>query len=147
VRLTTEVRQAVARSRARLELELTIAKPGDELGYVIVNEGDSPLLFGAGYGFAQRKAWLWRSRSIGMAFAAWGKRLSPGERSTTMSAHVPADFEPGRYRLTTSVTVLHADGSPARRSAAPRQIQVSRKFALAPRPRAERRAEGQSALR
>jgi hypothetical protein len=147
VRLTTTIRQVVARPRARLDLELTIAKPGGELNYVIVNEGDSPLLFGAGYGFERRKAVRWRSRRTGMVFAAWGKRLAPGMSSTSMSAHVPADFEPGRYRLITSLTLLHPDGSPVRSSEGTKQIRVLRKFALAARASADRRAEGESAFR
>ena len=71
-----------------------------------------------------------------MVFAAWGKRLAPGMSSTSTSAHVPADFEPGRYRLITSLTLLHPDGSPVRSSEGTKQIRVLRKFALAARGRA-----------
>jgi hypothetical protein len=120
----------VARPRARLDLESAITKPGEDLVYVIVNDGESPLLFGPDYGFEQRKTALWRPRPTGMAFAAWGKSLSPGLSSTKMSAHLPADFQPGRYRLITSLTVLQADGSPVRGPAGPKQIRVSRKFNL-----------------
>jgi hypothetical protein len=42
--------------RARLDVGGEVAVSGGELPYVIANEGDVPLLFGAGYGFEEAPA-------------------------------------------------------------------------------------------
>lgn len=118
----------VSRPRARLVLERKTVVPGGELSYVIVNNGKTPLLFGAGYGFERRTVGVWRPRPTARAFAAWGRQVSPTEISTPMVARVPPDFEPGPYRLTTNLTVLHADGSPVRKAERPVNIAISCAF-------------------
>ena len=115
----------------RLQLRDKVGTPGGELPYTIVNEGRLPLMFGAGYGFEKRTAVVWRRLHISQAFAAWGQRVLPGTRTRAMSAHVPRDFRPGRYRLTTSLTVLDADGSPVRRHGRPVNVAISCTFLIA----------------
>jgi hypothetical protein len=104
--------------------------PGGELAYIIVNDGRRPLLFGAGYGFEKRTALVWRALHFSQAFAAWGAQVLPGERTREMLASVPRDFRSGRYRLTTSLTVLDADGTPVRRDGRPVNVGVSRTFVI-----------------
>jgi hypothetical protein len=46
-----------------------------------------------------------------------------------MSADVPEGFRPGRYRLTTTVTLINAEGLPVRdRNAWPVNVKISRTF-------------------
>lgn len=116
----------------RLELRDKVVTPGGELRYAIVNEGMRPLMFGAGYGFEKRTALGWRRLRTLQAFAAWGQRVLAGTRTREMSALVPRDFRPGRYRLTTGLPVLDADGSPVRRHGRPVvSVAISCTFVIA----------------
>jgi hypothetical protein len=104
--------------------------PGGELPYIIVNEGRRPLLFGAGYGLEKRTVLVWRPLHISQAFAAWGAQVFPGTRTREMLARVPRDFRPGRYRLTTSLTVLDPNGLPVRRRGRPVNLGISGAFVI-----------------
>jgi hypothetical protein len=118
----------------RLELRDKVVTPGGELPYTIVNEERLPLMFGAGYGFEKRTVLVWRPLHIPQSFAAWGQRALPQTRTREMSAHVPRDLRPGRYRLTTSLRILDADGLPVRRHGRPVNMAVSCTFVIEQRP-------------
>jgi Bacterial Ig-like domain len=115
---------------ARLDLREELARPGGELRYVIVNEGDTPLLFGAAYGFERHAAEGWRRLPVGLAFPAWGAHVSPRTSTGEMPARVPQPLSRGRYRLTTDLIVLQANGAPVRGPDGPTNIRISREFSL-----------------
>jgi hypothetical protein len=114
--------------RARLGIRSEVAVPGGELRYVIANEGSVPLLFGAGYGFEHDTAEGWQPVHVRQVFAAWGAQIAPGKSTGEMSARVPQDFSSGRYRLSTSLTVLEMNGAPARGGSGTIRITVSCEF-------------------
>jgi hypothetical protein len=113
---------------ARLDLRSKVATAGGELSYLIANEGGVSLLFGAGYGFEADTDEGWRPLRIRQVFAAWGAQISPGTSTGEMSARVPPDLGPGRYRLTTSLSVLQMNGAPMRGPEGTVRIAVSREF-------------------
>ena len=102
--------------------------PGGELRYVIANEGDVPLLFGAGYGFEEDTAEGWQPLHVRQAFAAWGAQIAPGTSTGEMSARVPQDLSSGRYRLRTSLTVLRMNGAPVQGPSGTIRITISCEF-------------------
>jgi hypothetical protein len=114
--------------RARIDVGGEVAVSGGELPYVIANEGDVPLLFGAGYGFEEGTAEGWRPVHIRQAFAAWGAQIAPGISSRELSARVPRDLSSGRYRLITSLIVLQMNGAPVRGPSGPVTLTVSHEF-------------------
>jgi hypothetical protein len=117
------------RSGARVDLRDAVVSAGDKLAFTVANRGRRDLLASAGYGFERRTAFVWRPRPIDQAFAAVGLPISPGQRTREMFAEVPAGFRPGRYRLTTTVTLINADGLPVRgRDTWPVNIKISRSF-------------------
>ena len=97
--------------------------------YKLVNVGKRRLLYGAGYGFERLTAIGWRRQHFDAAFVAIGFALEPGEHGRELSATVPEHFQPGRYRLTTDVTLLHDDGSPVRDgNGRPLNHRISQRF-------------------
>lgn len=103
---------------------------GEDVAYWIVNDGRHQLLYGAGYGVERRTALMfWRRQPIDAAFVAVGFFLASGERGREPSATVPDDFSPGRYRLTTTVTLLDEHRIPVRDARGrPVNSKVSRSF-------------------
>lgn len=100
------------------------------MGYWIVNGGRDQLLHGAGYGFERRTGRMfWRRQPSEAAFVAVGFFLAPGERGHELSAAVPDEFSPRRYRLTTNVTLLDDNRTPVRDARGrPVNFKVSRSF-------------------
>jgi hypothetical protein len=78
------------------------------------------------FGFEERTAEGWRALHIRQAFAAWAAQLSPGRTTGVMSARVPQSLAPGRYRLTTRLTVLDVNGAPV--ASPDRTIGIEREF-------------------
>lgn len=119
-------------SGARLDLHAGVVQAGSKLGYAVVNRGRRPLLAGVGYGFEKRTALGWRPQHVDVGFPAVGLPLAPGGRTRELSADVPADFRPGRYRLTTGVTLMRSDGPPMRnRDQRPVNVRISHTFTVA----------------
>jgi Big-like domain-containing protein len=114
--------------RARLDVRSEVAMPGGELRYVIANEGGVPLLFGAGYGFEEDTTKGWQPLHVQQAFAAWGAQIAPGTSTGEMSARVPQDLSSGRYRLSTSLTVLQMNGAPVCGPSETNRITISCDF-------------------
>jgi hypothetical protein len=116
---------------ARLDLRTSEVDPGGELAYTVSNHGVRQLLAGAAYGFEKRTAGVWRAQPTEMWFTLIGLRLPPGGRTRPMSASVPDDFGPGRYRLTTSVTLMRDEGGPERnRDNSPVNYEISAEFTI-----------------
>jgi hypothetical protein len=101
-----------------------------QLRYIIANEGAVPLLFGAGYGFDADTAEGWRPLHLWQAFAAWGAQISPGTSTSELSARVPQDLGFGRYRLTTSLSVLQMNGATMRGAEGTISIAISCEFTV-----------------
>jgi hypothetical protein len=80
------------------------------LGYRILNEGSSSLMFSAAYGFSELTADGWQPVRMRMAFAAWGALVAPGKSTREFNARIPKALHPGRYRLETTVTPVESDG-------------------------------------
>jgi hypothetical protein len=99
------------------------------LSYKLVNVGNRQLLYGAGYGFERLTAIGWRPARFEAWFVAVGFALEPGGHGSEHSATVPEHFRPGRYRLTTDVTLLHDDGTPVRDGNGwPLNYRISQRF-------------------
>jgi hypothetical protein len=128
--MESESSGGLAQAKARLQLGAAAVAPGAELGYWIANDGQMPLLYGAGYGFERRAANGWESVPIALAFPAWGARIVPDEDSGAMVARVPSNQASGHYRLVTSVIVLHADSTPMRGPDGPITIKLSCEFSI-----------------
>ena len=120
---------------ARLDLRSKVATPGGQLRCVIANDGGVPLLFGAGYGFEADTDEGWRPLHIRQAFAAWGAQIAPGTSTGALPAQVPPDLAPGRYRLTTSLSVLQMNGAPMRGPEGTIRIAVLCEFIVEDCPR------------
>lgn len=84
--MESEISGGLAQAKARLQLGAAAVAPGAELGYRIANDGETPLLYGAGYHFERRTANGWESVPITLAFPAWGARIVPDEDSGAMVA-------------------------------------------------------------
>ena len=128
--MESEIDGGLEQARARLQLAAAAVAPGAELRYSIANDGEMPLLYGAGYGLERRTANGWEAVPIALAFPAWGRRIVPGEDSGAMVARVPSNQAPGHYRLVTSVIVLHADSTPMRGPDGPITIDLSCEFSI-----------------
>ncbi|MDQ3630642.1 MAG: hypothetical protein M3417_05070 [Actinomycetota bacterium] len=90
---------------AEMRLDRASAAVGDRVGYTLRNTGSGCLLAGLGYGWerlAPDGTWVNAPLPPNWAFPSIGITIPPGtEWSNT--ARVPADFEPGHYRLKTGL--------------------------------------------
>jgi hypothetical protein len=66
--------------------------------------------YGAAYGFEIATAGGWQPATGPMPFAAWGVILPPGQTST-FRVRVPANLEPGPYRISKGARGVEPDGS------------------------------------
>jgi hypothetical protein len=86
-----------------MELGTGIARPGEDLTYVLVNTGVRRLRYGAKVALERRDSAGWEPVNLSQGFRAWARRLSPGERSelvrSDLVVRLPAELPPGRYRL------------------------------------------------
>jgi hypothetical protein len=91
---------------ALLSLGATAVRPGEELSYSIRNIGGTPIQFGGDY-MLERRAddGEWVVCPNPMWVAAFGCVLRPGD-ARQLSARIPADAPPGRYRLGKQVSYL-----------------------------------------
>ena len=115
---------------ARLELRSTVATAGGELRYVMTNDGEVPLLFGAGYGYEARTTEGWRPVPSRLAFPAWGAWVAPGASTAEMCARVPQDLGAGLYRLAKNLIVLQMNGAPERGPKGPISIALLCEFTV-----------------
>lgn len=90
--------------RAELHQLATAVRRGDTLPFELVNTGAGCLFTGAGYSF-QRQAsdGTWLDYPTGQFFIGAAFVLRAGQ-SFAKSAQIPADAEPGHYRLLDSVS-------------------------------------------
>jgi hypothetical protein len=95
---------------AVIELGTATARPGEPLGYRIVNTGAVPLICGLPYRLERETSSGWILMNPGMAFRLMGFGVAPG-LSHGLRAAIPADAPPGRYRISASVTSDHAAGT------------------------------------
>jgi hypothetical protein len=117
--------------RIRLDVVGGAVLLGDYVYYTVLNQTERPILAGGEYGFERRVALAWRSQTITEGRVCAGGPVEAGRRSGEGSAHVPEDFPPGRYRLTSSATPLDQNGLPISHGIWPVQIKlVSKAFRI-----------------
>jgi hypothetical protein len=87
---------------AELVLVAEVAHPGEELGYAIANTGDAGLICGLGYLLERFDDQDWVALNAGQGVRATRFEVGPGERKE-LTAHLPRQAPPGRYRITTHV--------------------------------------------
>jgi len=97
-----------ARAIGRVEFLHTIARAGDSLEYAVVNTGERPLRFGAGYALERRDSGRWQLMNADQAFHAWARHLAPGER-VQLTARLPAGLPAGSYRVRKRLSVVLPD--------------------------------------
>lgn len=95
MRITAHERATLA---ARIEISSSSVSPGADLRYLVINEGDVPIMLGGGYALDRWANDEWTSVPLRLWVAAWGRRLEP-EARTDLSFPLPAGLLPGRYRL------------------------------------------------
>jgi hypothetical protein len=118
--------------RVRLDLAYGTVDAGSGLPYTVRNQTRLPILAAADYGFEKRAALFWRSQPVTEARVGAGGPVEAGKRSE-LSARIPHDFHPGRYRLTTQVTPLDQNGLPVFRGIWPVNVKlVSKAFSVKP---------------
>lgn len=83
---------------ARLRVLSQTVSWGDELRYLVINDGDVPIMLGAGYGFDRWMSGEWEPVPMRLLVPLWGRRIGPGAQSQD-SFPVREDLLPGRYRL------------------------------------------------
>jgi len=91
-------------------IELAAARPGEPLGYRIVNTGAVRLICGLPYRLERETRSGWILMNPDMAFRLMGFGVAPG-LSHELRATIPTDAPPGRYRISASVTSDHAPGT------------------------------------
>ena len=100
-------------SGVALSLERETAERGDILRLTVENRGAAPLEYGVAYRLERWEGrWRWINRDD--AFILIAKGVQPGARAHE-PIRLPADLEPGRYRIVKSFT---ARGSGAQLDAA-----------------------------
>jgi uncharacterized membrane protein len=98
------------RPQARLEVLPEDLRPCDEVGYRITNTGTVDLVCGLPYRLERESPTGWVHVNEGMRFRLIGFGVRPGE-SHGLSAQIPPDAGPGRYRLSASVHSDHGNRS------------------------------------
>lgn len=93
---------------ARLEVDGPVTV-GEQLRYVVVNDGPVPVMLGAAYALDRATDAGWAPAKAPRVFPAWGMRLKQGDR-VALPAGLPDPLAPGRYRLR---VVLNPDRDPA----------------------------------
>jgi hypothetical protein len=94
---------------AELELAAPCVRPGEQLGYRIVNSGSVALVCGVGYSLERETADGWILENPRMAFPLIGLQVQPGA-SREPRADIPSRAAAGRYRISTSVHTGHGEG-------------------------------------
>jgi hypothetical protein len=90
-----------------LQLDRGVARPGTSLELAVENRGPTALEFGLAYRLERWEGrWRWLNRDQAFILVAVGVR--PGERYE-QKVVLPADLEPGRYRVAKSFTARAAD--------------------------------------
>ena len=83
----------------KIELQLpATTSAGTHLRYQFVNNSDYGVLTGAGFGLDHESAGGWEAVELGMAVAAIGIIIEPGQ-SRELHAPIPDGLAPGNYRL------------------------------------------------
>lgn len=77
---------------------------GESLSYVIVNEGDAPLMYGFDDSLARKTKRGWQLLPFGGWVAAIGMIVEANQRSEPKPVEVTRHLGPGRYRLTKKVS-------------------------------------------
>ncbi|MDQ6807461.1 MAG: hypothetical protein M3065_21495, partial [Actinomycetota bacterium] len=106
---------------ARLELDATAVARGGQLGYLVINTGELPILLGEAYSVERFMGKSWCEVPLPYMFRLWGRRLAPGARSELI-AQIPNAVPPGRYRLCKRLSV-DRDPHPGWESVAREDIQ------------------------
>jgi hypothetical protein len=88
---------------AELRPDVTAARPGDTVGYRIVNHGPDTLTFGAPYVLERRNGNDWAECNEETTWTTPLFSLRPGHERTEW-AHIPSDGGPGTYRVSKEVT-------------------------------------------
>jgi hypothetical protein len=83
---------------AHLELLQQEAAPGATLRYVLVNDGDAPILTGTAYRLDRQVDSHWQPLELRAWFTAVALIVAPGQRRE-LSTPLPTHIKPGRYRL------------------------------------------------
>ena len=115
---------------ARLVLDKHTVVPGDQIAYVIINDTDQPLAFGLGYGLEEQTSNGWTETPVLDVFAAVGLGVDAGGTSLEMTATVPPNLRPARYRISKRFWADLPDDLPPHA----REQCISAEFTVEPTP-------------
>ena len=91
---------------AELELAAPRVRPGEQLGYRIVNSGSFALMCGVGYSLERETTDGWTLENPRTPFPAIGLLIQPSA-SLELRADIPNHAPTGRYRISTSAHTGH----------------------------------------